>query len=117
MSTFLGEIWHDSQPWLNGDQFDAVMNYPLGDAILKYVAQDKITSSEFSLALNKVLTDYARNVNEVAFNLLDSHDTQRLLTVCGGHKQKALLAYTSTDDTNRNAMYLLWRGNRTRWWS
>ncbi|MBQ1786522.1 MAG: glycoside hydrolase family 13 protein [Turicibacter sp.] len=90
----LGEIWHDSQPWLNGDQFDAVMNYPLGDAILKYVAQDKITSSEFSLALNKVLTDYARNVNEVAFNLLDSHDTQRLLTVCGGHKQKALLAYT-----------------------
>ena len=90
----LGEIWHDSQPWLNGDQFDAVMNYPLGDAILKYVAEDKITSSEFSLALNKVLTDYARNVNEVAFNLLDSHDTQRLLTVCGGHKQKALLAYT-----------------------
>lgn len=90
----LGEIWHDSQPWLNGDQFDAVMNYPLGDAILKYVAQDKITSSEFSLALNKVLTDYARNVNEVAFNLLDSHDTKRLLTVCDGHKQKALLAYT-----------------------
>ncbi len=90
----LGEIWHDSQPWLNGDQFDAVMNYPLGDAILKYVAQNEITSSEFMMALNKVLTDYAQNVNEVAFNLLDSHDTQRLLTVCGGNKKKALLAYT-----------------------
>lgn len=25
----LGEIWHDSMPWLRGDQFDAVMNYPL----------------------------------------------------------------------------------------
>ncbi len=24
----LGEIWHDSMPWLRGDQFDAVMNYP-----------------------------------------------------------------------------------------
>ena len=23
----LGEIWHNSQPWLAGDQFDAVMNY------------------------------------------------------------------------------------------
>ena len=31
----LGEVWHDAAPWLNGDQFDAVMNYPLGDAILK----------------------------------------------------------------------------------
>ena len=23
----LGEVWHDSNPWLQGDQFDAVMNY------------------------------------------------------------------------------------------
>lgn len=89
----LGEIWHDAAPWLNGDQFDAVMNYPLGDAILKYIAFEEITSSQFSIALNKVLTDYPQNINEVAFNLLDSHDTQRLLTVCQGNKKKALLAY------------------------
>ena len=25
----LGEIWDDGSPWLGGDQFDAVMNYPL----------------------------------------------------------------------------------------
>ena len=25
----LGEIWHDAMPWLGGDEFDAVMNYPL----------------------------------------------------------------------------------------
>ena len=25
----LGEVWHTSQPWLNGDEFHAVMNYPL----------------------------------------------------------------------------------------
>ena len=24
----LGEIWHSSQPWLNGDEFHAVMNIP-----------------------------------------------------------------------------------------
>ena len=70
------------------------MNYPLGDAILNYVAQNKINSSQFVVAINKVLTDYAKNVNEAAFNLLDSHDTQRLLTVCGGNKKKALLTYT-----------------------
>ena len=27
----LGEIWHSSQPWLKGDEFHAVMNYPLSE--------------------------------------------------------------------------------------
>ncbi|MGL4373736.1 MAG: glycoside hydrolase family 13 protein, partial [Turicibacter sp.] len=25
----VGEAWHDSTPWLQGDQFDSMMNYPL----------------------------------------------------------------------------------------
>ena len=29
----LGEIWHNALPWLRGDEFDAVMNYPLGENI------------------------------------------------------------------------------------
>ncbi|MGL4338205.1 MAG: glycoside hydrolase family 13 protein [Turicibacter sp.] len=90
----LGEVWHDSQPWLDGDQFDAVMNYPLTDAMLGYIAKDTMTSSEFMIAVNKIYTNYSHKVNEVAFNLLDSHDTARLLTLCEGSKQKALLAYT-----------------------
>ena len=90
----LGEIWHDSQPWLNGDQFDAVMNYPLGDAILEFIAKGNTKPSEFKRAVNKVFTEYAHTVNEAAFNLLDSHDTSRLLTICDDNKQKALLAYT-----------------------
>ena len=32
----LGEIWHNSLPWLMGDQFDAVMNYPFADALIKF---------------------------------------------------------------------------------
>ena len=32
----LGEVWHTSQPWLNGDEFHAVMNYPLSDSIKDY---------------------------------------------------------------------------------
>lgn len=35
----LGEIWHAANPWLKGDQFDAVMNYPLTDAIKDYQHQ------------------------------------------------------------------------------
>ncbi len=90
----LGEIWHDAQPWLNGDQFDAAMNYPLTDAMLQFVAKKQLKPSEFATAVNKIYTNYAHNVNEAAFNLLDSHDTARLLTMCEDNKQKALLAYT-----------------------
>ena len=32
----LGEIWHSSQPWLKGDEFHAVMNYPLSESIKDY---------------------------------------------------------------------------------
>ncbi len=44
----LGEIWHDSMPWLRGDQFDAVMNYPFTTNILKLFAHEAI-SPETSL--------------------------------------------------------------------
>jgi len=90
----LGEVWHDARPWLGGDQFDAVMNYPLTDAIINFIAKNKITASIFKIAINKISTQYMRAVNEVNFNLLDSHDTERLLTTCKGNKTKALLAYT-----------------------
>ena len=90
----LGEVWHDSSPWLRGDQFDAVMNYPLTTAILNFIAKGKTTPAQFKEAMEKIQTMYTRNVSEVNFNLLGSHDTERLLTICGGNKEKALLAYS-----------------------
>ena len=33
----LGEIWHNALPWLRGDEFDAVMNYPLGESIKRFL--------------------------------------------------------------------------------
>ena len=90
----LGEVWHDSNPWLRGDQFDAVMNYPLTNAINDFMARDKTTAEQFVNDIARVQTMYSRNVTEVNFNLLNSHDTERLLTTCKGDKRKALLAYT-----------------------
>ncbi|EIT84552.1 alpha amylase [Fictibacillus macauensis ZFHKF-1] len=84
----LGEIWHDSMPWLLGDQFDAVMNYPFTAATLDFGAQQKISAAHYAAQINHVLHSYPQNVNEVAFNLLDSHDTPRLLTVAQGDAQK-----------------------------
>lgn len=88
----LGEIWHDSQPWLLGDQFDAVMNYPLTDAVLDFIAKDRIDAEQFANQINAVHAGYQQQVNEAAFNLLDSHDTPRLLTLCHGNKALMKLA-------------------------
>ncbi|MFC7322447.1 glycoside hydrolase family 13 protein [Halobacillus campisalis] len=89
----LGEIWHDSMPWLQGDQFDAVMNYPFTNAVVDFFAKKNITLSHFKNQLTHVQHMYPESVNEVSFNLLDSHDTPRVLTYAKGDKKAAKLMY------------------------
>lgn len=89
----LGEIWHDSMPWLLGDQFDAVMNYPFTNAAINYFAKEAITPTSFRHTLTTIDHMYPKPVHEVAFNLLDSHDTPRILTLCNGNKRKVKLHY------------------------
>jgi len=76
----VGEIWHDAMPWLRGDQFDAVMNYRFTSAVVDYFAKGLISKERFVHELTNVIHSYPKNVNEVAFNLLGSHDTPRILT-------------------------------------
>ena len=91
-SYIVGEIWHDSLPWLMGDQFNGVMNYPLGDGIKDFFCYDCANGEEFKYMINKVNVSYPKQVNEVMFNLLDSHDTPRILTLAKGSKEKVKLA-------------------------
>ncbi|RUT48377.1 alpha-glycosidase [Paenibacillus anaericanus] len=88
----LGEVWNESSNWLQGDQFDAVMNYPFTDAVLDFIANGTLDAQGFAHAIGKQLSRYPQQASEVAFNLLDSHDTPRLLTVCEGNKNKMKLA-------------------------
>ena len=74
----LGEIWHDSTPWLNNDVFDGVMNYPTGRAILDF-AQGSIDALTFTQRYMKTQYSLHPNILESMFTLLDSHDTPRLL--------------------------------------
>ncbi|SHH39148.1 glycoside hydrolase family 13 protein [Virgibacillus chiguensis] len=89
----LGEIWHDSMPWLQGDQFDAVMNYPFTNGVIDFIAKNTIAATTFKNVITKVLHMYPRNVNEVAFNLLDSHDTPRILTIANENIDRIKLLY------------------------
>lgn len=91
----LGEVWHNAQPWLNGDEFHAVMNYPLSTSIKDYFLFKTISTAEFSHQLASQSMLYRQQINEVMFNLLDSHDTARILTLAKGNKDavKAALAF------------------------
>lgn len=90
----LGEIWHDSMPWLRGDQFDAVMNYPVTTNILNLFAKQTITVKEFIENMTSVLHMYPKNIYEAAFNLVGSHDTPRILTECGKDIDRVKQVYT-----------------------
>ena len=89
----LGEIWHDSMPWLQGDQFDAVMNYPFTQSALDFFAKGTINADVFAQRISHVLHSYPNNVNEVSFNLLGSHDTPRILTIANENKDRLKLLF------------------------
>lgn len=75
----LGEIWHDASQWLMGDEYDSVMNYPLMSGIHDYFIDRTMDKKEFEYMVNRCYTMYMQQNNNVLFNLLDSHDTDRLM--------------------------------------
>ncbi|SIQ91533.1 Glycosidase [Peribacillus simplex] len=89
----LGEIWHDSMPWLRGDQFDAVMNYPFTNQVFRLVASQTINAREFTEQMTAIYHSYPTNVFDVTFNLLGSHDTPRIFTDCGEDLARAKLIH------------------------
>lgn len=94
----LGENWDNSNPWLMGDQFDGVMNYEFSMPVWKYFnveknRLDRYSEQEFRCAIGNLLTSYPKHVTQNLFNLLDSHDTERILNRTGGDKNIAKLAY------------------------
>ncbi len=88
----VGEIWHNAQPWVLGDQFDGSMNYPFTRACLQYFAWNKGTPVEFADMINTNIVRYSHQANIAMLNLLDSHDTPRFLTEAGGDMVALLMA-------------------------
>ena len=92
----LGEVWHSAQPWLVGDEFTAVMNYAYTDAIKDGFITKKISLEQMASNINTQLTLYRKQVNQMMFNVLDSHDTPRILTVAKNNKNLMKLVETFT---------------------
>ncbi len=87
-AVIIGENWHNAYPWLMGDQFDSVMNYPVTKLCLDYFARRIMKAKEFEEGLGTLLMRYTDQVNEAMLNLLDSHDTERFLYACSENKEK-----------------------------
>jgi len=90
----LGENWDQSLPWLLGDQLDSVMNYDLTVPIWNFIDQ-KIDVAEFISQINHYLATTPKNVMPNMFNLIDSHDTTRVLRRVDDNVERVKLAYLS----------------------
>jgi glycosidase len=90
----VGEIWRDPKPWLEGDTCDGIMNYPLRDYILDYCVRDTMDAEDFDYATSR-LRDVCGSAAPYQMNLLGSHDTPRILTLCSHDIKRATLAITA----------------------
>ncbi|HEY0038215.1 MAG TPA: glycoside hydrolase family 13 protein, partial [Longimicrobium sp.] len=80
----VGEVWERSPGWLRGDQFDALMNYAIGQEVVERFVNGAITAGVATQAMAQLYAEYPEASAAMQFNLVSSHDTGRLLTKLGG---------------------------------
>lgn len=87
----IGEIWHYAGDFLEGDEWDTVMNYPFYLNLIDLLADEKIDVSRFIQNLGYMKGRLNKKCYPLMWNLIDSHDTARFLHLCN-NKQKQHLA-------------------------
>jgi hypothetical protein len=87
----LGEIWHEATEWLQGDQYDSVMNYPWREATLSFLKGD-IDALEYDRTLTRLRFTHSHEIMKGLLALLGTHDTARVRTELGGTLEKAAQA-------------------------
>ncbi len=87
-AVIIGEDWHRAVRYLNGDEYDGIMNYGLTKALLDLLAFQTIDASAFRDRLVRLYHTYSIAACEKMLNLLGSHDTDRFLTRVHGDRQK-----------------------------
>ena len=88
----IGEIWHYAGDFLEGDEWDTVMNYPFYLNLIDLLADKKINVSQFVQNLGYLEGRLNKKCYPLMWNLIDSHDTARFLHICNDNKKKQHLA-------------------------
>lgn len=94
----VGEAWQNHGdnplPWVQGDKFDAVMNYQFYELQKDFFAHDSINADQFDLGMMALRNQWPAGVDDAEFNLIGSHDTSRFLFESGGDTNRLKLAAT-----------------------
>ncbi len=88
----IGEIWHYAGDFLEGDEWDSVMNYPFYDAVTDLIVREELTPSAFWGNLNFVKGNLNKALEGYLWNFIDTHDTARFLHSAGNDMRKQKLA-------------------------
>ena len=104
----VGEIWTEATQWLDGTQFDGVMNYPFTGATLAFAAGDRVRmdlveephyfpypaldGEGYAGKVQHLLQLYPWEIQLTQLNLVSSHDIARALSVVGEDEASMVLA-------------------------
>jgi glycosidase len=79
----IGEIWKLAPDWLQGDRYDAAMNYPAAYAMRNFFigGEEKWPPTRFDAELAKIRANYSEATNHLMQILIGSHDTDRLASM------------------------------------
>ena len=87
---FIGEMWgiatdkNKEDAKIFDGQLDSVMNYPMADAILRWVRWGKY--EHFMYIFNRVFNEYPKAAQNLLLNNIATHDTPTTMTMLGGER-------------------------------
>ncbi len=104
----VGEIWEDARQWLDGTQFDGVMNYLFTAPTIAFTAGNRVvmdyvqnpsyepypalSAPEYATKIQQLLDLYPWEIQLTQLNLLASHDTARLMSIAQHDRQSIELS-------------------------
>ena len=88
----VGEIWHFAGDFLEGDEWDSVMNYQFYYAVRDLAGSGELSASQFLDDLEFMRGNLNRALEGYLWNFIDSHDTARFLHGTGKGRQKLAAA-------------------------
>lgn len=97
----IGEVWEDAsnkitynkrRHYVNGDELDGVMNYPLRKAIIALLNEEEPVET-IAKTLMQLRENYPLEFYKNSLNNIGTHDTKRILTALQGDEHKVELAF------------------------
>ena len=88
----VGENWFYAPAYLQGDEWDSIMNYHFRDALLGFIGNQTLSATEFAGRMGYMKGSIHPEAYDVLWNLIDCHDTPRFMHVVKGNKKKQQLA-------------------------